>query len=441
MEQIKDGVIVVRGAGTQADYREFRQDNEFWYLTGVTTPNAVLVLVPARKEEYLFVPPVQPAAEMWLGDLVDPEEAGRITGIENCLPLGRGGGGAAGHSELVKLLEGLAKRHRTFYVPLEPAENWMMSRDNLQSAAADMERDPYDGRPTREKQFRARLEEELGVKVQNLSPVLDALRVFKTPEEIAAMRRAAEIAGNAHVEAMRTARPGLYEWELAARMTGGFLRQGAMGPAYMAIVGSGPNSCTLHYCANTRRLQPGDVVLIDYGCEFNHYVIDITRTWPVNERFSDRQREVYRAVYDAQEAAFRECKPGSSLARVDAAARKIIAERGFGSAFLHSTCHWLGMSTHDVGSPDAAVLEPGMVFTVEPGVYLRKEGIGVRIEDVVAITEDGYELLSAGIARRAEEVEALRAEALAAAAGGGAGQGEPGAGAATPGLQGGARPE
>ncbi|TAH37014.1 MAG: aminopeptidase P family protein [Planctomycetota bacterium] len=405
MDQVKEGVIVIRGAGTQADYREFRQDNDFWYFTGVTTPNAVLVLVPDKKEEYLLVPPASPGSEMWLGDLIDPEEAGKITGIAKCLPLGKGGDNASGFEALVA---DLARKHKTFYAPLAPAENWMMSRDNLEQAMTSIEHDPFDGRLSRERQFAQVLEEKLGVKVQNLSDILDGMRLVKTEAEIEALREACRISGLGHAAAMRESRPGLYEWQVGAVMTNEYYRNGAMGPGYLAIVGSGPNACILHYPEAKRQIQEGDVVLIDYAAEFNHYVSDITRSWPVSAKFTDRQREVYQAVFDAQEAAFKECKPGKTLGDVDRAARALLSERGFkGRAFPHGTSHWIGMSVHDVGSYNVT-LQPGMVFTVEPGVYLPKEQLGVRIEDVVAITETGYDLLSAGIPRTVEEVEALR---------------------------------
>jgi Xaa-Pro aminopeptidase len=180
---------------------------------------------------------------------------------------------------------------------------------------------------------------------------------------------------------------------------------------YAAIVASELNACTLHYNENSRALGNNEVIMIDYGAEYNHYVADISRTWPTGKKFTKRQREVYQAVYDAQEAAFKLCKPGSTLRAVSNAAQKVITERGFGNMW-HGTSHWLGMATHDVGR-FGAKLEPGMVFTVEPGIYLPDEKMGVRIEDVVVITEDGYELISSAIPRSIKYIEALRAQAYA----------------------------
>ncbi len=406
-----DGVIVLRGQGTMNDYREFRQDNNFWYFTGIETPNAVLVMVPKTGEEYFLVPRVQPIQERWLGDLVDPQEAKAITGIEVCTKLDKEGDP---WGNFTALLDRLAKDHHTFYVQKKPAENWMMSRDNLVGWQSAMINDPLDGRLGRGEQFAAKLAERYpDHEVKDVSLLIDLLRLVKTPEEIEAMRRACDVSGKAHVAVMRTAMPGDYEWQLAARMSGIMLEEGAMGAAYMAIVGSGPNACMLHYSTNNRRLQEGDVVMIDYGAEYRYHVADISRTWPVSREFTDRQREVYQAVYDAQEAAFARCKPGATLREISAAAQEVIAERGFGRMW-HGVSHWLGMATHDVGPYDVK-LEPGMVFTVEPGIYLPDEGMGFRIEDVVVITDDGFELLSRNIPRSIEEIEALRAEAWEAA--------------------------
>lgn len=399
-----DAVIILRGAGTQNDYREFRQDNNFWYFTGVTTPNAVYVCIPSSKKEYLLVPKVAPMSERWMGDLIDSREAQEITGIETCTSISKRGGGPWSNFEA--LLAKLADKHSTFYVQKQPAENWMMSRDNLASAKAAQLKDPFDQRETRSGQFAAKLEETYEVNVEDITLMIDNMRLVKTPAELQAMRRACEISGRGHIAAMRAAAPGTYEWQLAAEMTSQFLKNGGMGAGYMAIVGAGPNACILHYTENKRALEQDDVVMIDYGAEFNHYVADISRTWPVSGKFNARQREVYQAVYAAQEAAFKACKPGATLSQVSAAAQREITKRGFGMMW-HGTSHWLGMATHDVGARFAK-LEPGMVFTVEPGIYLPEEGIGVRIEDVVAITEDGYEILSSSIPRHIDEIEALR---------------------------------
>lgn len=403
----KEGVIVLRGQGPLNDYREFRQDNNFWYFTGVSTPDAVFVMVPASGEEYLLVPRVDAMEERWQGDLIDPQEAEKITGIAVCTKLDKDGA-AMGNFEA--LLAKLSGERKTFYVERQPAENWMMSRDNLQGWAAAMANDPFDGRRERGEQFAAKLEERYaGVKAPDVTQLIDTLRLVKTPEEIEAMREACRVTGIGHANAMRETVPGDYEWQIAARMTGDFLESGAMGAAYMAIVGSNKNACMLHYPTNNRRTEAGDMVLIDYGAEYRYYVADVTRSWPLGKTFSKRHREVYQAVYDAQEAAFAMCKPGNTLGQVSGAAAEVIRERGFGNMW-HGVSHWLGMATHDVGVYQIK-LAPGMVFTVEPGIYLPDENFGVRIEDVVVITESGYDLISGMIPRSVEDIEKLRAEA------------------------------
>ncbi len=402
------GIVVLRGNGTSNDYREYRQDNNFWYFTGLTTPNAVLVMTTDTREQYLLVPGVGPMDERWMGNLIDPSEATELTGIANTLEIG------ARSSELKTLLDGLLKGREKFYVQKRPAENWMMSRDNLSSWERAIKGDGYDGRLSREAQFAERLEKVHSAPVVDMTVSIDAMRVIKTAEEIEAMRRACMASGEGHQAVMRTAMAGDFEWQLAARMTYEYQMAGGMGlGAYAAIVTSGINACTLHYFQNTRMLQPNEMVMVDYGAEYNHYVADISRSWPTGEKFTKRQREVYQAVYDAQEAAFLECKPGSNLSKVHQAAQKVLTDRGFGKMW-HGTSHWLGMSTHDVGLGNAAFL-PGMVFTVEPGIYLPDEKMGVRIEDVVVITEDGYELLSAVIPRHPDAIEKLRAQAFQAA--------------------------
>jgi Xaa-Pro aminopeptidase len=418
MEGVKSSVVILRGQGTQNDYREFRQDNNFFYFTGVITPNAILVMAPKKDgsfDEWMFVPPVSGMDERWMGNLVDPGEAKEITGIENCMALGPRSRTGQSFVNLQKLLTGLSERFDSFAVQQQPAENWMMSRDNLQSWARATEGDPYDGRVTREAQFAKMLGQFHGVEVKDITVRIDAMRIVKTPEEVEAMRRSCQASAAAHTAVWKTAMPGDYEWQLATRMSYEFEVAGAMGAGYMAIVGSGLNACTLHYNENNRQLENEEIVMIDYGAEYRHYVADISRSFPTGRKFTARQREVYEAVYAAQEAAFKECKPGSSLGKVDAAARRVLTERGFGDAFWHGTSHWLGMATHDVGGRGGSGFMPGMAFTVEPGVYLPEEGIGVRIEDVVVITEDGYELISSVIPRDIETIEAMRGEAWDAA--------------------------
>lgn len=401
------GVVILRGAGPKDDYRAFYQDNVFWYFTGVTSPDAVWVALPHTGEEWFLIPTVSARLRRWDGDVVDPGMAREITGIEQCGPLGDADGPAGA---LQKLLARLLADYPTAYVDLQPAENWMMARDYAARAFAATQADPYDGRESREQRFAARLAELHGATVRDLSPLVDEMRAVKTPEEIAALREACRIAGLGHARAMRTALPEDREWQVAEGMSAEFRAAGAFADAYAPIVGAGRNACVLHYKENRHRLERGQVVMIDYGPDYARYDADVSRAWPVDARFTPRQREVMEAVLAAQDAAFAECRPGSTLARIHDAALEAVRARGFGP-LAHSTSHWIGLGTHDVGPGKDAALLPGMTFTVEPGIYLDDEELGVRIEDVVLITAEGHELLTAGIPRTVAEVEALRREA------------------------------
>lgn len=398
------GVIVLRGAGPKDDYRAFAQDNVFWYFTGVTSPEAVWVMVPETGEEWFLIPTVSARLRRWDGNVVDPDMARAITGIENCLALGDASGR---HGALERLLAQLTTERRTIYTDLQPAEGWMMARDYAERAQGAVDADPYDGRPSREQAFAARLRERHGVEVVDLAPWVDALRTTKTPAEIAALREACRISGLGHARAMREALPGQREWQVAAAMRAEFFAAGAHSEAYAPIVGAGRNACVLHYKENRHVLERGAVVMIDFGADFARYDADVSRAWPVDARFTPRQREVYETVLAAQDAAFAECRPGSSLTRVHEAANAVLRARGFGP-LVHSTSHWIGLGTHDVGPGDDAPLAPGMAFTVEPGIYLDDEALGVRVEDVVLITADGHEVLTASIPRAVAEIEALR---------------------------------
>ncbi len=235
------------------------------------------------------------------------------------------------------------------------------------------------------------------------------MRLRKEACEVALLRRAIDITATALTEAMRAAEPGMAEYEIEAIIEYVFRRSGAARSGFPSIVGSGPNSCTLHYSRNGRVTEDGDLVVCDVGAEFGRYSADVTRTFPVSGRFSDEQRRVYEAVLRAQEAGLAAVKPGATVRKVHMAAYASLAEAGYAAYFTHGTSHWLGLDVHDVGDYDTP-LEPGMVLTVEPGAYIAAKEIGVRIEDVALVTEDGYELLSAGVPRRVEEIEALMQE-------------------------------
>ncbi|MCB9914202.1 MAG: aminopeptidase P family protein [Planctomycetes bacterium] len=397
----EEGVFVFRGLPETRDYAPFHQDKTFWYLTGVESPDAALVMDKASGREVLFLPEVSKMTEMWNGEQWDAADAWvrALTGFDDVRPT----------SELLDVLRELTAGGATLYTSFQPHVDLAGCFDRAGPFDRRQESDPLDGRTSREKALVERLEAELGVKVRDCAPALGELRRVKTPEELEAMRRAARAGVEAMREAMRSTRPDLGEWELEAVMSFVHRREGATGPAYHAIVGGGANSLVLHYSASNRRVRAGEVVLIDYAPEFDHYTVDITRTWPVGGRFSERQAEIYDAVLAAQKAGIAAARPGAKIADVERACADVLKERGFGKLIRHASCHHIGMEVHDVGRSNK-VLEPGVAFTIEPGLYEEESGIGVRIEDVVVITDDGCENLTAGAPRERAEIEALIAE-------------------------------
>ena len=410
------GVAVIGTAPERTRNRDvhhpFRFDSYFYYLTGFTEPEAVLVLVAGpRPRSLLFCRTKDPEREIWDGYRFGPEAAGKAFGFDEAHPV-------AGLDEaMAKLLSD------------QPA----LYADVGSDAA-------WDGRLI-EWINRVRALARSGVtapgEIRDVRRILDDMRLIKDATELDAMRRAAVISARAHARAMRAARPGMFEYQVEAELLHEFRAAGSSSPAYPSIVASGANACVLHYVDNTRRLEEGDLLLIDAGCEIDGYASDITRTFPVNGRFSAPQRDIYELVLAAQAAAIDAVRPGNHWEQPHEAALAVLA-RGFVDLglcqgtpasvvesgdyrrfYMHRTGHWLGLDVHDAGDykRDGAwrTLEPGMVLTVEPGCYIRPaEGvpeafwnIGVRIEDDALVTGSGCELLTALAPKSVAEVEAL----------------------------------
>ncbi len=401
MNRLEEGYVVVRGLPTPRSNEEFTQDKVFWYLTGIESPDAALVLDVKKKKEILFLPKASRMWETWNGERWDVEDdwVKKLSGFKDVRP----------SEELVEELDDILKKRAIVWVHLQPHTALSDSYDTAIKFVNERERDPLDGRVSREETLKNHLEERFGVEVRDCTPVVNDMRRVKTPEEVDAMRRAARAGAIALAEAMRAAEPGVGEWELDALMSHVHIREGADGPAYAAIVGSGANSCVLHYLDSSRTMRKGEILLIDYGPEVDHYVTDITRTWPVDGKFSKRMKELYEAVLEAQKAGIAAVAPGKTLAEVNAACDKVLRDKGMMGMRSHGACHYIGMEVHDPGDTFAP-MEPGVVFTIEPGLYDRKLGIGVRIEDVIVCTEDGAEVISAAVPKELEEVEALMKE-------------------------------
>ena len=401
MERVGEELMVFRGMREVSENFAFRQDKTFWYLTGIESPKAALVLDGKTGRAVLFLPERTRGLlmeETWEGEKWDASDewVSELTGFDDVRPDG----------ELLDVIEELLADRERIGVSLHPPILLGGSYDQAARMLDDQREDPFDGRPGMPEMLARRLEEKLDVETFDVAPAIVELRRVKTPEEIAAMRRAASAGAVAMAEAIRSSRPGLGEWDLDALMRFVHIRQGAAGSAYNAIVGAGENACILHYTANSERIEDGEVVLIDFGPEVDHYVTDITRSWPANGSFTDRQAELYEAVLAAQKAGIAAVKPGVTIWDVDAACRKVLREAGFEKLVRHSACHYIGMEVHDPGNTRAP-LEPGVAFTVEPGLYDDEAGIGIRIEDVVVVTEDGCEVLSSLVPKEREEIEAL----------------------------------
>jgi Xaa-Pro aminopeptidase len=394
--RIQRGVAVLRSAEErsadppESEYPQdaaFRQDNDFFYLTGLETHGSVLVLV-ARSgspgEVHLFLPRRNPQAERWTGPMLGPgAEAAALTGIpvERIHP-------SDSAPAIIRTLLGL---QGTLWVR-------HTLRDRRDSLLGGLERE-RQGKPN-----------------EDLLPDLGALRLVKDTEEIRRLRRAVDVSAAGHLAAMREAKPGSWEYEIEAAAEAAFRRGGAERLGYPSIVGSGINGTILHYDQNRRQAQAGELVVMDMGAEFGYYTADLTRTIPVSGTFTPRQRALYALVLGAQQAAMDSVRPGTTIGRLTQLARQYM-DRHSGDLcggqscsryFIHGLSHWVGMDVHDVGSYSTP-LAAGMAFTIEPGIYIPAEGVGIRIEDVVLVTATGYENLSKGLARTADEVERVMA--------------------------------
>jgi Xaa-Pro aminopeptidase len=400
------------------DY-EYRQDSDFYYLTRLSEPEAVAVIAPHHSEHkyVLFVRPRKRDEEVWTGPRIGVEGA-----VAHC-----GADAAFEISQLDTELPRYLRGHARLYYRLghnEAFDHRLLSM--LNQLKAEIRRGT-----------------ETPTTIIDPGTILHEMRLRKSEEDLKNLREAARISAEAHIAAMKACRPGMYEYELEAIIEYVFRKNGATAPSYPTIVGSGPNTTILHYHTNTRQIAEGDLVLIDAGAEYNFFASDITRTFPANGHFTRPQQAIYEIVLTAQTEAIKMIKPGVSfMALHDRAAevitdgllelglltgdrKEIIEKEEYRKFFMHRTGHWLGMDVHDVGrykvGDEWRPLEPGMVFTVEPGIYIaeKMEGvseeyynIGVRIEDDLLVTEEGCEVLTAHVPKAVNELEATMRETI-----------------------------
>jgi Xaa-Pro aminopeptidase len=400
-EVLGNGVVVVRGLPDVRDYAQFRQDKVFWYLTGVESPDAALVMDCASGREVLLLPDANHRRESWDGELWDVDDAWvrELTGIGDVRP----------SAKLDEVLRDFIKDDSTIWISMHPHVALSGCCDRAYGADKAIRDDPFDGRASREQALATAIERMFHTTPADFSQQIGELRRVKQPEEIAAMRRAGRAGALAMAEAIRSTSAGLGEWELDGLMSWIHMRAGAAGPAYLPIIGSGANALVLHYGASSRRMQDGEVVLLDYAPEVDHYTSDITRTWPVNGKFSARQAELYDAVLEAQAAGIAAVKPGATIDDVSRACSQVFEQKGLGKLERHGPCHYIGLEVHDEADYTAPFV-PGVCFTVEPGLYEESTGIGIRIEDVVCVTEAGCEVLSRDVPKDRAAMERLVGE-------------------------------
>ena len=418
----KHTIAIIPGAREVTRSRDteypFRQNSDLFYLTGFEEPDAVLVLVPGRRQGQvvLFCRERDPDMELWNGYRLGPEGAVAYLGVDDAFPI----------DDLDEILPGLIEGTQRIYYSMghddvfdQRVMGWVNQIRKLVRTGAAPPADFTD-----------------------LAFLLHEQRLIKSAAEVRVMRKAGEISAAAHVRAMQECQPGRYEYHLEAAIQRTFAEHGARFPAYNSIVGSGENACVLHYTENASKMRAGDLVLIDAGCEYQGYAADITRTFPVSGQFSAEQRAIYDVVLEAQRAAIAKVRPGNTwnqphdatvrvitrglikLGLLRGKERELIKAEAYRDFYMHRAGHWLGLDVHDVGEYRVdgrwRQLEPGMVLTIEPGIYIaadntkvpkRWRGIGVRIEDDVVVTEQGCDVLTGDVPKRADEIEALMLQA------------------------------
>jgi Xaa-Pro aminopeptidase len=389
---------------------EYRQDSDLFYLTGFAEPHSVLVMDATDRTSTLFVRPRDPEREIWDGPRAGVDGAVRDFGVDKAFTI------AELDAELIKLVQ---NKRRLFY---------RFGKDRA-----------FDERVI-ELLDRIRMKARLGLTAPSdlcdPGQIVHEMRLLKSADDLATMRKAAAITKEAHLLAMARTKPGMHEYEVEAILLDTFRRHGSERAAYGSIVGSGPNACILHYRSNDRRMNDGELLLIDAGCEYGYYASDVTRTFPVSGKFSREQRAIYEIVLEAQLEGIAKTRAGNTVDDIHKACvetitrglvregllqgevEKLVATDAYKPFYMHRTSHWLGMDVHDVGAyfvdGKPRKLARGMVLTVEPGIYIGKDydkvppewrGIGVRIEDDVLVTDDAPDVLTTGIPKTVAEVE------------------------------------
>lgn len=420
MAAIGSGVAIITGATEQPNYEKFKQNKQFFYLCGVEVPRAMLLIDGRSKSSTLFLPARTPASDRSEGPLLAPgDEARRLTGIDAVVD--RTGFDAA--------LKAIASEGRHIYVPFREESIGAVATDRVRAHERATAEDPWDGRKSKEAVFREKVQAvALKSEIVDLDPVLDRMRVIKSPAEITLIREATRIASLGILEGMKAAEPGMYEYEIEAIADYAFKRSNAMGIGYFALVATGTNAAWPHYHAAQSKLEDGDLVLFDYAPQFKYYTSDVTRMFPANGKFSPRQRELYGIYVKLYQALMTSIGPGPAADRLKTAHAKMtrILEsfpfadpkvKAAATAFVaryanggRSFGHGVGLEVHDVAGGFDGNYRPGMIFTIEPALTIPDERIYIRLEDVILITETGYENLSASLPMEIDEIEKVMRE-------------------------------
>ena len=419
MQRVGEGNIALIGSASMHTRNRdvnypFRQDSDFYYLTGFNEPDALAVFVPGRAQgEYiLFCREFDAKKALWEGAHSGLEGATTHYDADDAFPI----------DDLDDILPGLLENKTKVFYPmgcnLELDHNLLEWINHIRNQSRSGIIAPGE--------------------LVSLALILHEMRLFKSAEELKLMRRAAEVSAHAHVRAMKACKAGLYEYQIEAELIHHFIDNGLRSVAYPSIVAGGKNACTLHYTENNSKLKNGDLLLIDAGAECDHYAADITRTFPISGRFNEAQKQLYQLVLNAQTAALEQIKPGFAwnlahdasveiltqglldLGLLKGKLKKLIKDEKYKQFYMHRIGHWLGMDVHDVGDykikQEWRLLEAGMVLTVEPGLYIpvdcksvdeKWRGIGIRIEDDVLVTPTGHEILTSGVPKSIADIEAL----------------------------------
>src|SRR5262245_57589591 len=423
LQKIGDGVAVLQGATETASYEKFRQSNQFYYLTGVPAPRAILVIDGREKSSTLFLLPTNESMERSEGPLLSAGPAAEaLTGIEHVRL----------RAEFDTLVPSLAGR--TIYTAVRGETVLMGTPDRANAHARAREADPWDLPGSREAYFTSKLREKAsGAKFENLDDILDELRMTKSPREIALLRESSKIAGLAMMEAMRSAEPGMYEYEIEAIGDYVFKQHNAQGPAYFGLVAAGKNAFWPHYHAAQTQLKAGDLVLFDYAPDYHYYTSDVTRMFPASGRFTPEQRDLYGIYVKLYQAIMTSIRPGPTadilkdvVAKMDAAMASHVftsrKNRDAATRFVDgyrarlqspragaTLGHMVGMEVHDV-QKNFTEYQPGMVFTIEPALTIPEDRVYIRLEDMIVITPDGYENMSSFAPIEIDAIEKLMAE-------------------------------